>query len=52
LANEKRRQTIVELRDCYNEVIRQNSAIDVDQIAELLMRHCLVYYLCNDLPMS
>ncbi len=48
--NSRPQQTVVKLIDCYNEVIRQNSAIPITEIAELLMHHCLVYYLCNDLP--
>lgn len=44
------RKTVVEFSDCYNELIRDSTAISVKEIAEKIMEHCLVYYLCDDLP--
>ncbi|HEV3412759.1 MAG TPA: hypothetical protein VG101_09785 [Puia sp.] len=50
-SQDKKNQTVVELTSCYNDIVRQHSALDARQIAEQLMNHCLVYYLCNDLPL-
>ena len=44
------RRTVVELINCYNTIIKDYTAKPVNEIAELIMQHCLVYYLCNDLP--
>jgi hypothetical protein len=44
------RKTIVEFSGCYNDVIKDGTAISVQDIAQLIMEHCLVYYLCGDLP--
>ncbi len=49
-SNAQQRQTVVEFSECYNELIKDNTAISVNEIAEKIMEHCLVYYLCNDLP--
>src|SRR5579871_1114728 len=46
----RERKTTIELSDCYNDSIRNNSTKSVSEIAELIMQHCLVYYLCGDLP--
>lgn len=46
----KERKTIVELVNCYNPAIKDYTAKSVNEIAELIMQHCLIYYLCNDLP--
>ena len=44
------RKTIVEFTGCYLSAIRNYTAISVLEIAEQIMQHCLIYYLCNDLP--
>lgn len=44
------RKTIVELINCYNPIIKEYTAVDVNFIAEALMQHCLIYYLCKNLP--
>ncbi len=44
------RKTIVEFSGCYNELIKDSTAISVKEIAEKIMEHCLVYYLCDELP--
>lgn len=46
----EQRKTVVELNNCYNEVIKDATAVSVKEIAEKIMEHCLIYYLCNDLP--
>jgi hypothetical protein len=45
------RKTIVELSCCHNETIKKHTALSVSKIAEEIMRHCLIYYLCDDLPL-
>lgn len=44
-------KTTVDLLECYNPVIKNNSSLSVAEIAEQLMHHCLVYYLCGDFPL-
>lgn len=44
------RQTIVQLIGCHNQVIKDYTALSIDEIAASIMEHCLIYYLCNDLP--
>lgn len=43
-------KTTVELSDFDNASIKISTARSVNEIAELLMQHCLIYYLCSDLP--
>jgi hypothetical protein len=43
-------KTIVEFSECHSLKIKDSTAISVQEIAELIMQHCLVYYLCNELP--
>jgi hypothetical protein len=45
-----KRKTVVEFSGCYHDLIRAGTAISVHEIAHMVMEHCLVYYLCNDLP--
>lgn len=46
----EKRKTVVALNDCFNETIKDSTAVSVNEIAEKIMEHCLVYYLCDDLP--
>lgn len=54
IKNEKVEQqpskTIVEFTQCYNSNIKDFTAVPIGEIAEQIMQHCLVYYLCNELP--
>jgi hypothetical protein len=50
LTSERERKTIVEFSDCYSLAIKDYTAKSVQEIAELIMQHCLIYYLCNELP--
>ena len=43
-------KTKVRLDNCFNEVIRQKSALKIEDIAESVMQHCLIYYLNDSLP--
>lgn len=43
-------KTVVELLNWNNEELRNYTALSLEEIAEQLMQHCLIYYLCNDLP--
>ncbi|MCT3704339.1 hypothetical protein HZQ89_18235 [Elizabethkingia anophelis] len=44
------RKTIVELSNWNSDELRDFTALDLEEIAEQLMQHCLIYYLCGDLP--
>ncbi len=44
------RKTIVSLKNLYNKTLKDATAKSIDQIAEELMSHCLIFYLCNNLP--
>lgn len=46
----KQRRTIVSLKNLYNDNLKEATAKSIDQIAEELMNHCLIFYLCNNLP--
>lgn len=50
LSSDEGNKTIVYLDNLYNETLREVSAVSIDYIADELMKHCLIYYLCNDLP--
>ncbi len=43
-------KTKVRLDNCFNEVIRQKSALKIEDIAESVMQHCLIYYWNDSLP--
>ena len=43
-------KTIVYLKNLYHEILKEASALSINQIAEELMTHLLIYYLCDDLP--
>jgi hypothetical protein len=47
---ESERKTIVEFAGCYSSAIKDHTAVSVQEIAEQIMQHCLIYYLCNELP--
>jgi len=46
----KTNKTIVELIKCNNHIILDKTAISIEEIANKIMQHCLIYYLCDDLP--
>lgn len=43
-------KTQVHLIDCFNQIVKDKTAVSVHVIAEEIMRHCLIYYLSGDLP--
>ena len=43
-------KTTVELSNCFNEIIKEKSALSLIQISEKIMEHCLIYYLNDSLP--
>ncbi|RPD40065.1 hypothetical protein [Chitinophaga barathri] len=43
-------RTTVYIKNCYNELVRERSALTVEQIAEAIMQHCFIYYLSGNLP--
>lgn len=46
----KKFKTIVRAYNCFNAIIKQKSAISLEEISEKIMQHCLIYYLNNSLP--
>lgn len=49
-SNDKIQKTTVELLNWNNEELLNYTALSLEDIAEQLMQHCLIYYLCEDLP--
>ncbi|MEO5892510.1 MAG: hypothetical protein ABIQ31_19845, partial [Ferruginibacter sp.] len=47
---DKNRKTVVTATGFNNTTLRDATAVSVHVIAEGIMEHCLVYYLCGDLP--
>lgn len=43
-------QTVVEMRDCFNDSILDKTAVSIEVIAREIMEHFLVFHLCDDLP--
>ena len=43
-------KTVTEIRTCINPVVIESSALSLQQIAEAIMKHCLIYYLNDSLP--
>ncbi len=42
--------TSIELTDCFNLTIKDKMALSIQDISQEIMRHCLIYYLGNNLP--
>lgn len=38
------------MENCHNSIIKDHTAKTVEDITKGIMQHCLIYYLCNDLP--
>lgn len=43
-------KTVVELLNWNNELLCNYTALSLEDIADQLMHHCLIYYLCDELP--
>ena len=43
-------KTVVKLINCSNPIIKDSTAISLEHIGQEIMKHCLVYYLCGELP--
>lgn len=43
-------KTFIALENCYNSTIKDKTAQSLEQIEQEIMKHCLIYYLCDDLP--
>lgn len=43
-------KTFVILENCFNTTIKDKTAISLEQLGQEIMQHCLIYYLCNELP--
>lgn len=44
-------KTSVYIKECFNEIIREKSALPLHVIAEAIMQHCFIYYLSGNLPL-
>jgi hypothetical protein len=49
-SKDNKSKTVVELLNWNNDELRNYTALSLEDIAEQLMQHCLIYYLCEDLP--
>nr|WP_289622582.1 hypothetical protein [Bacteroides intestinalis] len=49
-SQDRNRKTIVKMENCHNSIIKDHTAKTVEDITKGIMQHCLIYYLCNDLP--
>lgn len=43
-------KTIIKLINCSNSIIKDSTAVSLEYIGQEIMKHCLIYYLCGDLP--
>jgi hypothetical protein len=43
-------ETTVELIECFNPIVKDRTAVSLEEIAEEIMHHCLIYYLNDTLP--
>ena len=43
-------KTSIELLDCFNPIIKDRTAISIEEISQELMNHCLIYYLSGQMP--
>ena len=50
ISDKQESKTTVELSNCFNEIIKEKSALSLIQISEKIMEHCLIYYLNDSLP--
>ena len=46
----KENKTTIELIECFNEIIKDKTALSIAQISNEIMQHCLIFYLSNELP--
>lgn len=49
-SNKQEFKTTVELNNCFNDIIKEKSALSLNQISEKIMEHCFIYYLNDSLP--
>jgi hypothetical protein len=49
-STEKSFKTNVELNNCFNLVIKDKTAVSLEDLSQEIMHHCLIYYLSNQLP--
>lgn len=50
-SDDKEFKTFVELIECFNPIIKEKTALTIEEISQDIMQHCLVYYLNGDLPL-
>lgn len=44
-------KTVTEIKTCVNPNVLEKSALSIQQISEAIMKHCLIYYLNDALPL-
>jgi hypothetical protein len=44
-------KTTIEMLDCFNPIIKDKTAISIQEISQEIMQHCLIYYLSDELPL-
>ncbi|MGN6215265.1 hypothetical protein [Parafilimonas sp.] len=49
-STEKNFKTNVELHNCFNPIIKDKTAVSLEDLSQEIMHHCLIYYLSNQLP--
>lgn len=49
-SNVEANKTSISLIDCFNPIVKDRTAISIDEIAQEIMHHCLIYYLSNQMP--
>jgi hypothetical protein len=49
-STDKTYKTTVELIECFNPIVKDKTALSLEEIAQEIMHHCLIYYLNDTLP--
>lgn len=49
-SKDKESKTTVELIDCFNPIVKDKTAMPLEEISQEIMQHCLIYYLNDTLP--
>lgn len=49
-SSDKINETVVEMRELYNEVLIDKTAVPLEDIAKEIMKHFFIFYLSNSLP--
>ncbi|QEM06482.1 hypothetical protein DIU31_024285 [Mucilaginibacter rubeus] len=44
-------KTTIDLIDCFNPIIKDKTAVSIEEISTEIMHHCLIYYLSGQMPL-